>query len=346
MYQSFYGLRELPFDLTPNPKYLFLTPRHREALSNLEYGLSSAKAITVLIGEAGTGKTTLLQAAVESERCRAVDRVHLNNPALTREEFVELMARRFRLSARAGESKAALLTELEEVLLARRAQGEIVALVIDEAQSLSAELLEEIRLLANIETRTEKLLPLVLAGQPELRERLNEPGLRQLKQRVTLRCEIMPFTLDETASYIANRVLTAGGDSSRLFSREAIVVIHERSRGIARLINVICDNAMLTGFGLGRRVVDQAIVLEVTRDFDLTGADPQVSDVVSADALPARGLADSIKPSLDAPEVGAVAPAMAETLEATETLPTDSAPIERAMFASSTRRRFSFFGAR
>jgi hypothetical protein len=166
----------------------------------------------------------------------------------------------------------------------------------------------------------------------------------------------MPFTLDETASYIANRVLTAGGDSSRLFSREAVVVIHERSRGIARLINVICDNAMLTGFGLGRRIVDRAIVLEVTRDFDLTGADPQVSDVVSADALPAHGLADSIKPSLDAPEVGEVAPAMADAAEATEMLPTemlptemlptDSAPIERAMFASSTRRRFSFFGAR
>ena len=346
MYQSFYGLRELPFDLTPNPKYLFLTPRHREALSNLEYGLSSAKAITVLIGEAGTGKTTLLQAAVESERCRGVDTVHLNNPALTREEFVELMARRFRLSARAGESKAVLLTELEEVLRTRRAQGEIVALVIDEAQSLSAALLEEIRLLANIETPTEKLLPLVLAGQPELRERLNEPGLRQLKQRVTLRCEIMPFTLDETASYIANRLLTAGGDSSRLFSREAVVLIHERSRGIPRLINVICDNAMLTGFGLGRRVVDRAIVLEVTRDFDLTGAEPQVSDVVSADALAARGLENSINPSADAPGVGDVAPAVADIPQVAETLPADSAPIERVMFASGTRRRFSFFGAR
>src|SRR5262252_6202194 len=126
MYQTFYGLHELPFELTPDPKYLFLPPAHREALSALEYGLSSAKAITVLIGEAGTGKTTLLQAAIESDRCRGVDKVHLNNPALTRVEFVELLARRFGLSRRAEESKAMLLGELEEVLRVRRARGEIV----------------------------------------------------------------------------------------------------------------------------------------------------------------------------------------------------------------------------
>jgi type II secretory pathway predicted ATPase ExeA len=281
MYQAFYGLRDLPFELTPDPKFLFFSPRHREALSNLEYGLSSAKAITVLIGEAGTGKTTLLRAAIESDRCRGVDTVHLNNPALTRAEFVELLARRFGLSARAEESKASLLTELEVVLRERRAKGEIIALVVDEAQSLSAELLEELRLLANIETPTEKLLPLVLAGQPELRDRLNEEGLRQLKQRVTLRCEILPLTLDETASYIARRVSAAGGDSMRLFSREAVMLIHERSRGIPRVISVICDNALLTGFGLGRKPVDRAIVLEVTRDFDLDCPESRDNDLTA-----------------------------------------------------------------
>ena len=347
MYQSFYGLRELPFELTPNPKYLCLTPRHREALSNLEYGLSSAKAITVLIGEAGTGKTTLLQAAVESDRCRGVDTVHLNNPALTREEFVVLMARRFGLSARAEESKAVLLTELEEVLRTRRARGEIVALVIDEAQTLSGELLEEVRLLANIETPTEKLLPVVLAGQPELRDRLNEPGLRQLKQRVTLRCEIVPFTLHETASYIATRLSMAGGDSVRLFTREAVVLIHERSRGIPRLINVICDNAMLTGFGLGRRVVDRAIVLEVTHDFDLAASDRQVTDVVSAEGLEARGVDHSVNAAADAREVGDVTSVAADHPEAAQAAPNGSEPIERGMFGAGTRpRRFSLFGAR
>src|SRR5205085_12323564 len=152
-----YGLTDLPFELTPNPTYLFLPPRHREALSVLEYGLSSAKPITVLTGEAGTGKTTLLRAAIQSERCRGVDAVHGSNPALTRPEFVELLASRFGLTARAGQSKAALLIELEKVLRARRERGEIVALIIDEAQSLSVELLEEIRLLANIATPTEKL---------------------------------------------------------------------------------------------------------------------------------------------------------------------------------------------
>src|SRR5690242_17670879 len=158
MYLRHYGFRELPFELTPNPKYLYLTPQHREALSNLEYGLSSAKAVTVLVGEAGTGKTTLLRAALESDRCEGVRCVYLNNPALTRAEFIETLARRFELREGTGSSKALLLEELERVLRHRRGQGEVTALVVDEAQTLSGELLEEIRLLANIETSTEKLL--------------------------------------------------------------------------------------------------------------------------------------------------------------------------------------------
>jgi general secretion pathway protein A len=274
MYQRFYGLRELPFELTPNEKYLFLTPQHREALSNIQYGLSSAKAITVLIGEAGTGKTTVLHAALGSEICRNVQCVFLNNPALTRQEFIQILSERFDLGARAGESKAVLLSELHRVLLERRASGQITALVIDEAQSLSAELLEEIRLLANIETPTEKLLPLVLAGQPELRDRLNEPGLRQLKQRVTLRCEIRPLSLEETGSYVAFRIRTAGGDASKLFTREAVTLIHQKSRGIPRVISVMCDNALISGCALERHTVDRSIVAEVARDFDLGNDEP------------------------------------------------------------------------
>ena len=272
MYQRFYRLRELPFELTPNPRYLFLTPQHREALSNLQYGLSSAKAMTVLIGEAGTGKTTLLHAALESEPCRNVTCVYLNNPTLLRQEFVEVLSDRFSLGRRASESKAVLLGKLDSVLRERRARGQITALVIDEAQALSGELLEEIRLLANFETSTEKLLPLVLAGQPELKDRLNEPSLRQLKQRITLRCEITPFSLAETGAYIASRIQTAGGDAAKLFTREAVRLIHEKSRGIPRVINVICDNALVTGCGLERHFVDHAMVVGVVRDFDL-GAD-------------------------------------------------------------------------
>ena len=274
MYRDFYGLRDLPFELTANPRYLYLTPRHREALGNLRYGLSAAKSVTVLIGEAGTGKTTLLQAALASEACRHVRCVYLNNPALTRPEFVEILARRFGLGPDAAQSKATLLDELERVLTERRSRGEITALVIDEAQTLPVELLEEVRLLANIETATEKLLPLVLAGQPELGARLEGTDLRQLKQRVALRCEIAPFTLPETAAYIASRIQSAGGEASRLFTREAVETIHDVARGIPRTVNVLCDNALVSGFAMDRRPVGRELVLDVSRDFALRAAVP------------------------------------------------------------------------
>jgi general secretion pathway protein A len=272
MYQGFYGLRELPFELTPNPGYLFLAGRQREALSNLQYGLFSAKLLTLLIGEAGTGKTTLLRAALESERCRHVRCVVLNNPVLTAGDFVRTLARRFELGPAAEESKAILLESLEALLKERRARGEITALVIDEAQSLDVHLLEEVRLLANIETETEKLLPLVLAGQPELAARLDDPALRQLRQRVTLRCELTPFELADTAAYIGSRITTAGGNPSRLFTREAVTTIHEHSAGLPRTINVISDNALVSGMALRRQPVDKAVVLEVCRDLCLGSA--------------------------------------------------------------------------
>ena len=290
MYQRFYGLRELPFELISNPKYLYLPPRHREALSNLEYGLFAAKSLTLLIGEAGTGKTTLLRAALESERCSGVRCVYLNNPALTRAEFVATLGSRFGLSATASHSKAVLLEELERALRQRRDDGEITALVVDEAQALSIELLEEIRLLANIETADEKLLPLVLAGQPELSERLEDPSLRQLKQRVALRCEIGPFQLPETAAYIATRIRTAGGVPSKLFTREGVSLIHEHAGGIPRTISVICDNALVSGMALERQPVDRAIVLEVCRDFhlkrDASLAAPAIDDQLGAERNP------------------------------------------------------------
>lgn len=275
MYQEFYGLHEPPFELTANPKYLYLTGGHREALSNLEYGLSAAKAVTLLIGEAGMGKTTLLKAALVSPRCRDVRAVCVNNPTLTRTEFVEMLARSFSLSLAARQSKTALLEELESALHERRSRGQISALVVDEAQSLSTEILEEIRLLANIETSDVKLLPLVLVGQPLLATRLDEPGMRQLKQRVALRCEMSPLTQAETGAYIAARIRTAGGVAARIFTRQAVGLIHDYSQGLPRTINVVCDNALATGFALGRQPVDQEIVREVGRDFRLTSTTPQ-----------------------------------------------------------------------
>ncbi len=283
MYQEFYGLNELPFELTPNPRFLFLTPRHSEALSNLQYGLSAPKPITLLVGEAGTGKTTLLRAALESERCLGVRCVFLSNPVLTRAEFVTLIARQFGLGPEAAASKGEFLNQLEPVLLGRRRQGEITALVVDEAQSLPPEILEEIRLLANFETRDELLLPLVLAGQPEIAARLNDPSLRQLKQRIALRCEISALDLRETAAYISTRITIAGGEPVRLFTRDAVQMVYRYSHGIPRTVSVICDNALVSGFALRRMPVDREIVAEVCRDFDFRpGLEPATAPTESA----------------------------------------------------------------
>jgi type II secretory pathway predicted ATPase ExeA len=273
MYEKFFGLSEGPFSLTSSPRYLFLTSGHREALSTLEYGIAKRTGITVLIGEAGTGKTTLIKATLMPREGRRMRSAYLNNPMLTRAEFLEFLAREFQLGADASSSKTILLHELERVLLQHLQGGVIPALIIDEAQSLPHELLEEVRLLANIETASEKLLPIVLVGQPELSERLNEPSLRQLKQRVGLRCQLRPLTLSETAAYIMARVRVAGGDATKLFTREAVALVHERSQGIPRTISVICHNTLISGFALNRSPVGADIIEEVCRDFALGNGD-------------------------------------------------------------------------
>lgn len=270
MYTEFYGLTELPFELSPDPKYLLLTARHREALANLQYGISAGKSLTLLTGEAGTGKTTVIHAALASPACSGARIVYLSNSMLTRAEFIEFLAGSFGLSPEAAGSKTRLLAELEQELRSRRAAGITTALVIDEAQCLERELLEEVRMLSNIETPSEKLLPLVLVGQPEFAERLNQPSLRQLKQRVALRCHLGTLNAAETAAYIAGRVRIAGGEASTLFTREAIDEVHRFSRGIPRTISVICDNALVSGFATGTRPVGAEIIREVCADFDLT----------------------------------------------------------------------------
>jgi general secretion pathway protein A len=272
MYERYYGLRERPFDLTPNPRYLFLSAKHREALSHLHYGICGRKGITVLIGEAGTGKTTLVHTALEQQRDEKTCAVYLSNPLLGRSEFFEFLTWGYGLDASAETSKTRFVLELTRTLTARQEAGGTSALVIDEAQCLSHELLEEIRLLANIETATDKLLPVVLVGQPELADRLNEPSLRQLKQRVALRCALPPLDAAETSAYIANRITVAGGTSDQLFTPAAIETIFEHSRGIPRTVSVICDNALLSGFAADERPVSRETVLEVCRDFDLTAA--------------------------------------------------------------------------
>jgi general secretion pathway protein A len=268
MYESFFGFRERPFDLTPDPRYLVATAVHREALSNLEYAISSRKGITLLLGEAGTGKTTVIHAAV-ARQSEKIHCVHLHNPALNRAEFVEMLSARFDLSQRARASKSGLLLELEELLRSRSAANETTVLIVDEAQSLPLELLEEIRLLSNIETNAEKLLTVIIAGQPELAKLFTEHSLRQLKQRIALRCSLRPLTLRETAGYIAGRITAAGGTPVEILTREAVALIHERSRGIPRTINVIADNALVSGFAAQQRCLTTQLVREVCGDFDI-----------------------------------------------------------------------------
>jgi general secretion pathway protein A len=269
MYEAFFGFRERPFDLTPNPRFLLLTPSHREARANLQYGLSARKGLTVLIGEAGSGKTTLIR-SVLGEWDKAGHRVaHLSNPTLTRPEFFEYLAGVFGLTAEAGASKARFLTEFLQMVTARHERGELTGLVIDEAQSLSDELLEEVRLLTNAETSSEKLFQVLLVGQPELSVRLRQQGLRQIKQRVAVRCTLATLDVRQVAAYIAGRIEIAGGVAGQVFTREAVVAIHAHSNGIPRVISVVCDNALLAGFAVGLRPIPRAIVDEVCREFDL-----------------------------------------------------------------------------
>ena len=335
MYESYFGLRERPFDLTPDPRYLVLTDSHREALSNLEYGIAAGKGITLLIGEAGSGKTTLIRTALSRQPAR-VHCVHLHNPTLTRGEFVELLAARFGLSERAMTSKAALLIELEALLTRRRQQDERSVLVIDEAQSLPYELLEEIRLLVNIETDEEKLLSVIIAGQPELAIRLNEQSLRQLKQRIALRCELKPLTLTDTAAYLAGRIRAAGGVGAQVFTREAVSLIHDHSRGIPRTINVLADNALVGGFAAGQRPVGSQIVRDVCRDFDIPLGHGQVGDAAQGQKTMPGGKPEKRR-LLETQRAEGGDPDGADTGEAED---------RPQMFqaARPRRRRLSFFG--
>jgi len=338
MYRTFFGFETRPFDLTPNPKFLVLTEAHQEALSVLDYGIASRKGITLLLGEAGTGKTTLIRAAAARQPAH-VHCVHLHNPALTRAEFVETLADHFALSDTAGSSKSALLRELELLLAERHARGEATVLIIDEAQSVGMDLLEEIRLLANFETDETKLLSVILAGQPELASRLNVDALRQLKQRIALRCELRPLTQDETFAYVAGRVRAAGGIGAQVFTREAVMLLHQQSAGIPRTISVIADNALLSAFALGRKPVTTAIVEEVCDDLDLQRAgsakQPPPSSVRAESAAQERPRAPERLLALDDDVL--VEPATSTDMgdaEADQDVPRASA---------RKRRRFSFF---
>lgn len=269
MYEKFYGLAERPFDLTPNWRYLYLTPTHREALTAIQYGISARRGIVVVLGEAGTGKTTIVRSAIRALKRSDVRHVYLTNPMLTRPEFLKFLSQAFKLEPATAECKVDLIRDLTAQLRRQHAAGKATVLIVDEAQSMPHELLEEIRLLANIETPSAKLLQVVLLGQPELADRLNDPSLRQLKQRIAIRCALKPLDLKATAAMIAGRIRVAGGKPAELFTSRAIELVYLHSGGVPRTINVICDNALLSGYAADVKPIGGDIIEEVCREFDL-----------------------------------------------------------------------------
>ena len=267
MYREFYGLKELPFALTPDPRFIYFTPSHTEVMANLHYGIESGKGLVVVTGEVGTGKTTILRWMMQ-RLDRTVLVAYVFNPRLTVPEFYQHITTL--LDVQKWETKSELLIALGRTLESRHARGLRTVLIIDEAQGLSPYVLEEIRLLSNFESDTAKQLQIILTGQPELRDVLNQTDLRQLKQRVALRCEIKPLpNVEETERYITSRLLVAGAERTDIFSPGAVDYIFRCSEGIPRQINNLCDNSLLAGFSAGEQVIGRAIIEEVADTFDM-----------------------------------------------------------------------------
>ena len=260
MYLQFYGLRETPFSPTPDPKFLFQSTRHREALAQLLYGVRERKGFIVLTGEIGTGKTTLLRTLLS--RLDADTHVaYIHNSALEIEGLLEYMLQDWGVKSTAT-THAQRLFELNEFLIDQHRQGLSPVLVIDEAQNLSLATLEAVRLLSNFETSSQKLMQILLVGQPELRDKLNTPELRQLKQRIGLRCHIGPLSPEETRLYIRHRLRIAGASDAGIFTDAAIQRITEYSEGIPRVVNIVCDHCLLSGFADSKRRIDTGVVDE------------------------------------------------------------------------------------
>ncbi|MGC8811452.1 MAG: ExeA family protein [bacterium] len=270
MYEHFYGLKENPFSLTPDPHYLYLGENHREALAQLIYGVRQKKGFIVLTGEVGTGKTTIIRSFMETlNGSQSNTRVALLfNPRLSVNEFFQYILKDFGINSN-GATKGEYLHALYEYLIDAYQKDEKVVLIIDEAQGLSKELLEEIRLLSNLETSKAKLLQIVLVGQPELGHTLLQDELRQLRQRVNLQHHLPPLSESETGGYIRKRLRIAGCRNP-IFTPQAIKEIYKYTGGVPRLINVLCDNALLTGYALESKIISPKIIRDVANDLKLT----------------------------------------------------------------------------
>jgi general secretion pathway protein A len=267
MYNEYFGFTEAPFSLTPDPRFSYTNALYQEAFATLRYGIEARKGFIVITGEAGTGKTTLLRRLMQSFG-RHVQTAYIYNPHVTLTELLRLILTDLGLTNRTDD-RLAMIAQLDEYLIKQLKQRNIVTLLVDEAQELSIEMLEEIRLLSNLETDTQKLLQIVLMGQPELERKLDQPELRQLKQRVALRCRLDPLPSHEVGEYIAARLKAVGYLRKDLFQASAVEKIAAHSRGIPRIINIICDNALLIAFAASKKTVSAATIDEVARDLRL-----------------------------------------------------------------------------
>ena len=275
MYKEFYRLRLNPFEMTPDPSFLFLTRRHQEALLALYYGVHRRKGFVALTGDVGTGKTLLIRCLLRMLKDNDTACAYVFNSRLSTLEFLHYVATEFGLAV-SGKTKGEVLQDLRKYLLARHQRKLTTMIVVDDAQDLSFKLLEEIRLLSNLETDEEKLLQILLVGQPELDEKLDSFKLRQLRQRIALRSHLEPLNLEETCGYIRHRLQLAGATSEAcdLFAEETIERVYRHSRGVARLINTVCENALITAFASQLTSVPPDIIDEVAYDLRLSVASP------------------------------------------------------------------------
>jgi general secretion pathway protein A len=279
MYNAHFGFREAPFGVTPDPQFYYSNPVYQEAWATLHYGIEARKGFILITGEAGTGKTTLLRKAMHAFGS-TIKTAYIPNTLVGYTDLLRLMLTDLGLPV-TTDNRSAMIKRLTDYLIEQFEAGNIVALLIDEAQNLRLETLEELRLLGNLETDKDKLLQIVLVGQPELEQKLDQPELRQLKQRIVLRCQLKPVAREEVGSYIDSRLRTIGHRSEDLFDPDAVEKVALYSSGIPRLINIICDNALLAAFALSKRKISAAIVDEVADDLHL--AHSQMPQTVHTD---------------------------------------------------------------
>ena len=266
MYESHFSFKYKPFELVPNPDFLFLSQSHKKAMTYLDYGIKEKTGFMLLTGEIGSGKTTIVRNLIKSLNS-AVKLSQVNNTKVSSKQLISMINEDFGMDVK-GKEKTVLLSELNEFLIDQYARGLQPILLIDEAQNLTPDLLEEIRLLSNLETDRAKLLQIILVGQPELKKTLMLPGLVQLRQRITINYHIIPLTVDETAKYIKHRLTVAGNPDVIDVKEDMVSLIYQFSRGIPRLINVLCDFALLTTYVEGEKVVSSDTVKEVISDLE------------------------------------------------------------------------------